>query len=138
MLVDHWLDMRWHAPGILFLDVGVAPPGTNRTAPIDMLQNHYVTPETETSTHYFWVYSMTSLGQPQALLDAFLEVVHIAFDAEDRPMIEAQQAAMAGTDFWAEEPMVLAEDAGAVRARRVLDKLIREERAMAVTATAAE
>jgi vanillate O-demethylase monooxygenase subunit len=63
------------------------------------------------------------------LLDGFLKVVLIAFGDEDRPMLEAQQAAMASTDFWAEEPMILAEDAGAVRARRVLDKLIREERA---------
>jgi vanillate O-demethylase monooxygenase subunit len=129
MLVDHWLNMRWDAPGTLFLDVGVAPPGTDRAAPIDMAQAHYVTPETDTTTHYFWVYSMTALGQPKELLDAFLSVVHIAFDDEDRPMLEAQQAAMASTDFWAEVPMILAEDAGAVRARRVLDKLIREETA---------
>lgn len=136
MIVDHWLDMRWDAPGTLFLDVGVAPPGTNRAAPIDMMQAHYVTPETETTTHYFWVYSMTALGQPQELLDGFLKVVHIAFDDEDRPMLEVQQASMASTDFWAEEPMVLAEDAGAVRARRVLDKLIREEAAGKSRATA--
>jgi vanillate O-demethylase monooxygenase subunit len=34
---------------------------------------------------------------------------------------------MKSADFWAEQPMILPEDAGAVRARRVLDKLIREE-----------
>lgn len=127
MIVDHWLDMRWDAPGTLFLDVGVAPTGTGRAAPIDMPQAHFVTPETEFSTHYFWVYSITNLGMPKEYLDFFLDVVKIAFDEEDRPMIEAQQRAMAGTDFWAEQPMILAEDAGAVRARRVLDKLIREE-----------
>ena len=128
-IVDHWLDMRWDAPGTLLLDVGVAPPGTARAAAIDMLQAHFVTPETEESTHYFWVYSMTRLGQPQELLDGFLHVVNIAFGDEDRPMLEAQQQAMAGNDFWAEQPMILAEDGGAIRARRVLDKLIRDEAA---------
>lgn len=137
MIVDHWLDMRWDAPGTLFLDVGVAPAGANRTAPIDMAQAHYVTPETETSTHYFWVYSMTSLGQPQELLDGFLKVVNIAFGDEDRPMLELQQAAMGGADFWAEKPMILTEDVGAVRARRVLDKLIRDETERTLKAVAA-
>jgi vanillate O-demethylase monooxygenase subunit len=127
MTVDHWLDMRWDAPGTLYLDVGVAPADTKRDARIDMAQAHFVTPETELSTHYFWIYSMTDVGQSEESLDHFLKVVHIAFDEEDRPMLEAQQAAMAGADFWAEQPMILAEDAGAVRARRVLDKLIREE-----------
>jgi vanillate O-demethylase monooxygenase subunit len=130
MIVDHWLDMRWDAPGTLFLDVGVAPAGTNRAAPIDMPQAHFVTPETEGSTHYFWVYSMTALGQTEDMLAGFRKVVEIAFDHEDRPMLEAQQRAMKSADFWAEQPMILAEDAGAVRARRVLDKLIREENAI--------
>jgi vanillate O-demethylase monooxygenase subunit len=127
MIVDHWLDMRWDAPGTLYLDVGVAPAGTDRADPIDMAQAHFVTPESETTTHYFWIYSMTDVGQGQDMLDFFLKVVHIAFDEEDRPMLEAQQAAMKSADFWAEQPMILAEDAGAIRARRVLDKLIREE-----------
>jgi len=136
MIVDHWLDMRWDAPGTLYLDVGVAPADTGRAAPIDMAQAHFVTPETELTTHYFWIYSMTDVGQSQESLDYFLKVVHIAFDEEDRPMLEGQQAAMKSADFWAEQPMILAEDAGAVRARRVLDKLIREENRAAVAPTA--
>jgi phenylpropionate dioxygenase-like ring-hydroxylating dioxygenase large terminal subunit len=125
--VDFWLDMRWDAPGTLYLDVGVAPAGTNRTAPIDMVQAHFVTPETDTTTHYFWVYTNTALGQSREFMDGFLAVAKKAFEEEDKPMLEVQQRAMRSTDFWAEEPMVLAEDAGAVRARRVLDKRIREE-----------
>ena len=34
---------------------------------------------------------------------------------------------MKGADFWAELPVILPEDAGAIRARRVLEKLIRDE-----------
>jgi len=138
MIVDHWLDMRWDAPGTLHLDVGVAPAGTNRANPIDMAQAHFVTPESETSTHYFWIYSMTDCGQGQDMLDFFLKVVHIAFDEEDKPMLEGQQLAMVGTDFWAEHPMILPEDAGAIRARRVLDKLIREENRIQAGADGAE
>jgi phenylpropionate dioxygenase-like ring-hydroxylating dioxygenase large terminal subunit len=97
-----------------------------------------VTPETDTTTHYFWVYTNTDLGQSREFLDGFLAVAKRAFNDEDRPMLEAQQRAMQGTDFWAEEPMILAEDAGAVRARRILDQLIREERQAEAMPVAAE
>lgn len=136
--IDFWLDMRWDAPGTLYLDVGVGPAGCDRAAPIDMVQAHFVTPETDTTTHYFWVYTNTDLGQSREFLDGFLAVAKRAFNDEDRPMLEAQQRAMKGTDFWAEEPMILAEDAGAVRARRILDRLIREERAAEAMPVAAE
>ena len=42
-------------------------------------------------------------------------------------MIEAQRDAIEGEDFWEMKPVILAGDAGAVRARRILRKLIREE-----------
>lgn len=136
--IDFWLDMRWDAPGTLYLDVGVAPAGSDRAVPIDMLQAHFVTPETDVTTHYFWVYTNTALGQSQDIIDGFLAVAKRAFNDEDRPMLEAQQRAMKGTDFWAEEPMILAEDAGAVRARRLLDRLINEEHRAAASLEAAE
>lgn len=49
------------------------------------------------------------------------------FEQEDLPMLEAQQLAIGDRDFWSMNPVLLATDAGAVRARRVLDKLIAEE-----------
>jgi Vanillate O-demethylase oxygenase C-terminal domain len=49
---------------------------------------------------------------------------------EDLPMLEAQQRAMTRTDFWAEKPIVFAQDAGVIRARQVLEQLIRKEQAV--------
>jgi hypothetical protein len=51
-----------------------------------------------------------------------------AFLEEDEPMIRAQQDAMAGADFWDLHPVVLPTDAGAIRARRKLAHLLRQER----------
>lgn len=42
-------------------------------------------------------------------------------------MLEAQQLAMGDSDFWSLKPVLLPGDAGAVRARRVLDGLIAQE-----------
>lgn len=51
----------------------------------------------------------------------------VPFTEEDLPMLEAQQLAMGDSDFWALKPVLLPGDAGAVRARRVLDGLIAQE-----------
>ena len=42
-------------------------------------------------------------------------------------MLEAQQRAMGDAEFWSLKPVLLSGDAPAVRARRVLDKLIAAE-----------
>jgi hypothetical protein len=42
-------------------------------------------------------------------------------------MLEAQQKEIGSNDFWSLKPVLLQSDAGAVRARRTLDQLIRRE-----------
>jgi hypothetical protein len=56
------------------------------------------------------------------------------FLMEDLPMLELQQRNMGGQDFWDLKPVLLAGDAGGVRARRALDKLLAAE--IGVTAAA--
>jgi vanillate O-demethylase monooxygenase subunit len=43
-------------------------------------------------------------------------------------MLEAQQLAMGDDDFWSLKPVLLPGDAAAIRARRVLDGLIAQEK----------
>ena len=42
-------------------------------------------------------------------------------------MLAAQQEAFAGGDFWQARPLILRDGAAAIRARRILGKLIRVE-----------
>jgi vanillate O-demethylase monooxygenase subunit len=51
------------------------------------------------------------------------------FASEDKPMVEGQQQLMGTTDLWSLRPLLLAGDAGAVRVRRMLERLIKEEAA---------
>lgn len=126
-MVDQWTDMRWSAPASVYLYNGVTNVGMRKEDGFCIRQGHFATPETDRSTHYFW-----SVGAPvetvthesRAHLEAF---TRYAFEQEDRPMLEAQQRAMASNDFWAERPVIFPEDSGAIRARRVLEKLIRIE-----------
>ena len=41
--------------------------------------------------------------------------------------LAAQQEAFGGQDFWQARPIILPDDAAAIRARRILDKMIRAE-----------
>ncbi len=119
-LVDRWTNMRWNAPASMYLEVGAGPAGLPREqSPIVPLRNpHIVTPETMTTSHYF--YNCV----PGKESEAFAEGV---FDLEDRPMLEGIQERMGGRDFWELNPVMIKSDSGAVRARQHLMKLRRSE-----------
>ncbi|WP_214648280.1 aromatic ring-hydroxylating dioxygenase subunit alpha [Novosphingobium aerophilum] len=127
--VDRWLNVRWNPPASMLLEVGVVESGQPREGARGRRLAHIFSPESETSTHYWFAVSYDRSIGPQGAEIARKAVSDIErpFLAEDLPMIEAVQAAMNGEDFWTLKPMILPGDAGAVRARRLLDKLIRDE-----------
>ncbi len=127
--VDRWIDVRWDPPSNMLLYVGAVPAGTPRTADRDTPNPHLFTPETETSTHYWFAYCVPRTKGAAGESEAIERVKGLVapFTNEDLPILEAQQKMMGANEFWSLNPVLLPGDAGAVRARRVLDKLIREE-----------
>lgn len=129
--VDRWMDVRWSPPGLLSIVVGVTPAGMPREAGLISPSAHWLTPETATTTHYFF-----SFGLPNDMGDAGRALVRYAvdglmkpFEHEDLPMLEAQQQRMAGREFWSMQPALLPIDTGAIRARRVMERLLAQESA---------
>ena len=118
--VDQWLHIRWHAPAAMALFIGIAKAATGgRQLVVPAMANpHILTPETASSTHYFFTHAPGEQEEAQARR-VFLE--------EDEPMILAQQEAMAGQDFWDARPVILPSDAGAIRVRRRNMQLLRAE-----------
>lgn len=135
--LDHFLDMRWNAPSNMRLHVGFLPHGvhsdrkeSSRSDLPGQFSAHIITPEDEGSCHYFWSANMPSGAGPFVgglEKEAGLALFKLAFEVEDKPMIEAVQANMT-TSFWNERPTILPNDAGGIRARRRLAKLISDER----------
>ncbi|MDB5974995.1 MAG: Vanillate O-demethylase monooxygenase subunit [Nevskia sp.] len=125
--VDHWQDISWRAPAHMLLDVGVTKPGRARSEGVAILTLHIITPETATSTHYFWSASRRYAMDNTGLDKAIHEVVASAFTGEDEPMIAAVQESMGGKTFDELRPVLLAPDAAAMRVRRALKKLIAAE-----------
>lgn len=125
--VDELDVMRWDMPASMLLDVyrnhtGKPPKegGHNPSA-------HILTPETATSTHYFWGSGMPAgLKADQDLHRNFLTQ---AFETEDKPMMGAVQQAMEGAGFWDLHPALLSVDTAAVLARRLVRKQVRSEAA---------
>jgi phenylpropionate dioxygenase-like ring-hydroxylating dioxygenase large terminal subunit len=136
-LLDRWLDTRWDAPGNMELWVGQAPAGSPdpRSVGKRVPFQHLFTPETATTTHYFFATSyplrMGEEGRRRAEDD--IRFLRAPFETEDLPMLEAQQSAMGDAEFWSLKPVLLPGDAAGVRARRVLDGLIKAEQAAPAT-----
>ncbi|SLK00159.1 aromatic ring-hydroxylating dioxygenase subunit alpha [Novosphingobium mathurense] len=120
--VDQWLYMRWHAPAAMALTVGLSRTGTERRDMVvpEMVNPHIITPETSTSSHYFYDHEATREAEVLAR-KVFIE--------EDEPMIEAAQQSLGTRDFWDARPAILETDAGAIRARRRMMQLRRAEAA---------
>ncbi|RDU94671.1 aromatic ring-hydroxylating dioxygenase subunit alpha [Trinickia dinghuensis] len=127
--VDRRLNVRWNAPGLLSIEVGVAPAGMPPECGRVSFSGHFLTPETEASTHYFFAF-----GLPKAMGEAARTLVEYAvhglmtpFKQEDLPMLEAQQRALGGGDFWAANPVMLSIDGAAIRARRIMEHKLADE-----------
>lgn len=128
---DHWLEMRWHAPASMLLEVGATPVGSARETGCIVWQAHILTPETEATTHYFWA-STRSIDVVDEGMDGFVRgLMNQAFEGEDKPIIEAAFANLDGQDFWDQRPVSLGVDTGGTRARRLIETMLRRETAAA-------
>jgi len=77
-----------------------------------------------------YVYFSFFLGPLNTSRNAMLgQIITRAFEEEDKPMLEKQQVNMAAAGLWSLQPVLLNIDSAAVRARRILARLIDTERA---------
>jgi vanillate O-demethylase monooxygenase subunit len=127
LIVDRWTEIRWDAPSLIMLDTGATPTGQPRDQGTQNFGTHLLTPETETSTYYFYAHAR-SFKQNDIKTDEIVrEWQRVAFNEQDKPMIEAQQRNVGKAEFMSLKPALLANDTGAVRIRRLLAQLIQAE-----------
>jgi len=128
--VDMWTNMRWMPPGCFLLDSGVHAVGGQREDHGWYHGIHILTPETEHSTHYHFAAAMppgTRLSSEAE--QKFRTMRRYAFEAQDKPLIDIQQQIIGDRDFWSLKPVLLSVDAGPVRMRRTLERMIAREQA---------
>ena len=138
--VDRWQIIDFIPPAFLRLDVGCTPTGTGapqgrRTGGINMRNLNAVTPETETTSHYFWGQAHDWDVHNKALTDMLVDQITMAF-LEDVAVFEAQQR---NITLKPNAPQIdINADNGLIQARRILDRIHREEQAQTAPMAAAE
>ena len=127
--VDRWQICQFIPPSSVIIDVGVAPVGAGAT-----VENHdqgvrgfvidVMTPESETSTHYFWGMARNFDTQDTGFTARFRAQQGKVF-MEDVEILEAQQRSILANPEMKLRAYNI--DEGAVRARRVIDRLVKAQ-----------
>jgi len=134
--VDRWQIIDFAPPACLRLDVGATPTGTgapqgHRVGGISMRNLNAITPETEATSHYFWGQAHDWDVGNTALTDMLLGQITTAF-LEDVAVFEAQQRNMT---MMPNAPQIeINADSGVMQARRILERIYREEQEAAAVA----
>src|SRR5271155_1064203 len=129
--VDRWQEFEFVAPSSVLQWTGAADAGTGadqgkRDGGFQFRLFHGLTPETETSCFYFWSAANGYRQNDPAATEQLYQEIAPTF-VEDRVMVEAQQARL---DEFGETGLVeIASDATRMHMRRMVERLIAEERA---------
>lgn len=114
-------------PGILLLHADVRPAGNaedDLTGALQFDSCQALTPETETTTHYFYMQAHAFRLDDATVTEAIYQSLCRAFE-EDRRMIEAQQAQLRAAP--GQEMQAIVADQALVQFRRLLQTRVQEE-----------
>jgi phenylpropionate dioxygenase-like ring-hydroxylating dioxygenase large terminal subunit len=135
--VDRWQIIDYTPPAFVRLDVGCARAGTgardgDRSRGISMRNLNAITPETETTTHYFWAQAHNFRIDDPSVTELIFRQVHTAF-LEDLAVIEAQQAIINAYGERLPAAIDFNQDAGGIQARRIVEMVLAAERSTTAT-----
>ena len=121
--IDTWVENRWMPVSVILNFIGVGAAGSLKENSANMYNMHAITPETETSCHYFYGHSRNFALQSPKMDAALRSWQAQALDMEDRQIVEAVQRRLAFAQRVGLRPALLACDEAAARVARVIDRL---------------
>ncbi len=122
--IDLDMEVSWAAPSYTSFLLNARPAGQPREAGAQVCNMHAITPETETSSHYFYR-SVKNYGD-SSLAAVFVAGVKAIFD-QDKPLLEAQQQRVGSVDLFSQQPVSFGGDMLQQRARRINRGLLERE-----------
>ena len=128
--VDRWQICRYTPPSHVMIEVGVAHAGkggyhADPQHKVSSIVVDFITPETATSHWYFWGMARNFQAQDAELTARIREGQGKIF-AEDMDMLERQQQSLLVHPE--RRLLMLNIDAGGVKSRRILERLVAQER----------
>ncbi len=138
--IDRWQIIEYTPPGFVRLDVGGAVAGTgaregDRSQGFSMRNLNAITPETDTTTHYFWAQAHDFQIDDPTVTELLYQQVWTAFQ-EDLFVIRRQQENISAFGSGMPDQVDFNQDAGGIQARRIVDRILAEERDGAKTVRA--
>jgi vanillate O-demethylase monooxygenase subunit len=124
--IDRWHTTYYDPPGYVLIENGSMPAGTDIAGAKQRRVINFVTPETATSSHYFWGVGRQWELEDQAMTEGIRLDVIKTFD-QDKVLLEAQQRVLSGNPALSAFPVTIKIDAGPILGRRLLDTRIRDE-----------
>lgn len=123
--INRWQTAISLAPSICMTDFGVYPVGTSPDHAYRSHVLHLLTPETESSTHYFWSVARNRRLDDEQLTQEVCKAIAQTFD-EDGVVLAIQQKQV--EKYGGPVPRVAMKvDEAPIRARRLLEALIKRE-----------
>ena len=121
---------RWHTtifqpPSLHVIENGSYPHDGTRSQALERRILNMITPETDTSSHYFWGVARAFLHEDIALTDYIREQIYHTFD-QDKVLLEAQQRNL-GSATDAPFPVALRTDVGPIQARKLVRQIVEQE-----------
>ena len=134
--IDRWHTTYYDAPGTVIIENGSMPTGT----PIEHAKQrrvlNFITPESATSSHYFWGVARQWERADSALTEQIRLDVIVTFD-QDKVLLEAQQRELDSDPSLKAFPVTIKIDAGPILGRRLVDARLAEERSSSVASARA-
>lgn len=129
-LFDNFLETYWQAPGVMILVHGAVPEGGDREADgAIVLNTNILTPATRTTSHYFWAQSVYKNRGDGSVRDLWDVMTQAAF-AEDEETLDKQQMNLdrfGSITLDDDVALVLKADKAIVLARRIVNRMVKEE-----------
>ena len=121
--IDRLQDIIFEPPCYVRINVRAEPTGTNDPSKtLEWWVLNALTPETESSTHYFWAMPRNFCVDDRDMDKALLKGATNTF-LEDKDMIESQQETLNRRSLDSVS-LVISADSGVVRARRIVERLV--------------
>lgn len=135
--IDRWQEIEFHVSHLLIwtgaIDTGHGRLDDPHRDGFHMRGFHGVTPETATSSHYFWTIATNPHPLKQDVTQLVIDQTAMTFE-EDKTVIEAQWRNQCR---FPQRPQIdIHVDVGPNRARRIIDRLVKETQQRATKATA--
>jgi vanillate monooxygenase len=125
--IDRWHTNSFTPPGFHVIENGSMPAGTrDKARALQRKVLNLITPETTTSSHYFWGVVRQFRRDDQALDEVIRDGIVRTFD-QDKAVLEAQQRALGPEPDSVTFPIAIRVDAGPIQGRKLVAAMIARE-----------